>query len=145
MKKRLQWKYLFTGCKTSFPIWRPFWIHNGRLYTKILRVGQNLVSNWILLLRIDIRHRFWNFQSGRQYKNLKNQNKLLKNQKWRLQWKYLFTGCKTCCSIWRPIWIHNGRLYTEILRVGQNLASNLILLLQIDICHRFWKYQNGHL
>ena len=27
----------------------------------------------------------------------------------RFQWKWIFTGSKTCCTIWRPFWIQNGR------------------------------------
>ena len=29
---------------------------------------------------------------------------MLTIQKWRFQWKWIFTGSKTCCTIWRPFW-----------------------------------------
>ena len=29
---------------------------------------------------------------------------MLTIQKWRFQWKWIFTGNKTCCTIWRPFW-----------------------------------------
>jgi hypothetical protein len=31
--------------------------------------------------------------------------KIVKNSKMnRFQWKWMFTGSKTCCTIWRPFW-----------------------------------------
>jgi hypothetical protein len=31
--------------------------------------------------------------------------KIVKNSKMkRFQWKWIFTGSKTCCTIWRPFW-----------------------------------------
>jgi hypothetical protein len=31
--------------------------------------------------------------------------KIVKNSKMkRFQWKLIFTGSKTCCTIWRPFW-----------------------------------------
>jgi len=41
------------------------------------------------------------FQNGRQYKN----EKIVNNSKMKtIQWKWIFTGSKTCCIIWRPYW-----------------------------------------
>jgi hypothetical protein len=35
-------------------LWWPFWIQNDRQNTTILRFGRNLVSKYIMMLRIDI-------------------------------------------------------------------------------------------
>jgi hypothetical protein len=35
--------------------------------------------------------------------------KIVKNSKMnRFQWKWIFTGNKTCCTIWRPFWFDNN-------------------------------------
>jgi hypothetical protein len=60
--------------------------------------------------------------------------KIVKNSKMnRFQWKWIFTGSKTCCTIWGPFWFamvailnQNGRQNTKILRFGRNLVSNMI-------------------
>jgi hypothetical protein len=39
---------------------------------------------------------FKNFQNGRQYKKFKN------SKMERFQWKWIFTGIKTCCTILFP-------------------------------------------
>jgi hypothetical protein len=50
--------------------------------------------------------------------------KIVKNSKInRFQWKWIFTGSKTCCTIWRPFWTKNDHQNTKILRFGRNLVS----------------------
>ena len=46
--------------------------------------------------------------------------KIVKNSKMkRFQWKWIFTGSKTCCTIWCPFWIQNDCQNTKILRFGR--------------------------
>jgi hypothetical protein len=49
------------------------------------------------------------FQNGHHFKMAANANikikQIVKNSKMkRFQWKWIFTGGKTCCTIWRPFW-----------------------------------------
>ena len=39
-------------------LWWPFWIQNGRQNKKILRFGRNLISKYIMMLRIDMNRWF---------------------------------------------------------------------------------------
>ena len=54
--------------------------------------------------------------------------KIVKNSKMKIfQWKWIFTGSKICCTIWRPFWFamvaKNGHQNTKILRFVRNLVS----------------------
>ena len=51
----------------------------------------------------------------------------------RFQWKWIFRGSKTCCTIWRPFWFAIVAILnqkwppnTKIQRFGRNLVSNMI-------------------
>jgi hypothetical protein len=73
---------------------------------------------------------FENFQNGHRFKMAANIKiiKIVKNSKMkRFQWKWIFTGSKTCCTILRPfrfamaaIANRNDRQNTKILRFGRN-------------------------
>ena len=58
--KRFQWKWIFTGSTTCYG--GHFESKMAAKIKKILRFGQHLVSKQILVLRIDNRHRFWNWE-----------------------------------------------------------------------------------
>ena len=73
---------------------------------------------------------FRNFQNGRHFKMVANIKikKIVKNSSF--QWKWIFRGCKTCCTIWRPFWFAMAAIFNpkwptkyKILRFGRNLVS----------------------
>jgi hypothetical protein len=64
--------------------------------------------------------------------NIKEKKKkIVKNSKMkRFQWKWIFTGNKTCCTIWRPFWFAMAAILNpkwspkyKNPRFGQNLVS----------------------
>ena len=72
--------------------------------------------------------------------NIKIQ-KIVKNSKMkRFQWKWIYTGSKTCCTIWQPFWSAMAAILNQnkkILRFGRTLVSMEIMMLRIDI-HRWF-------
>ena len=71
----------------------------------MIRSLLNFTGRWIPISRGAFRS--WNFQNGRHFKMAVN-IKILKIVKYsklkRFDWKWIFTGSKTCCTIWRPFW-----------------------------------------
>ena len=69
-----------------------------RPYSRRLMIRSllNFTGRWSSISRGAFK--FWNFQNGHQYKNFKN------SKMKRFQWKWIFTGSKTCCTICRPFW-----------------------------------------
>jgi hypothetical protein len=58
----------------------------------------------------------------------------------RFQWKWIYTGSKTCCTIWQPFWFAMAAILNQnkkILRFGRTLVSMEIMMLRIDI-HRWF-------
>ena len=71
----------------------------------MIRSLLNFTGTWISISRGAFK--FWNFQNGHYFKMATNIKikKIAKNSKMkRFQWKWIFTGSKTCCTIWRPFW-----------------------------------------
>jgi hypothetical protein len=71
----------------------------------MIRSLLNFTGRWISISRGAFKS--WNFQNGRHFKKATNIKikKIVKNSKMkRFQWKWIFTGSKTCCTIWRPFW-----------------------------------------
>jgi hypothetical protein len=80
--------------------------------------------------------------------------KTVKNSKMnRLQWKWIFTGSKTCCTIWRPFWFamvailnqnwppkyKNPPIWAKFgfQHESQKLGSNYFLLCSHTILHSY--------
>ena len=99
----------------------------------MIRSLLNFTGRWIPISRGAFKS--WNFQNGHHFKMAANANikikQIVKNSKMkRFQWKWIFTGGKTCCTIWRPFWFAMAAILNpkwppkkKILRFGTNLIS----------------------
>jgi hypothetical protein len=65
-------------------------------------------KQWISIIIIESPNEFWILIVLHRFLLLlllKKKKKIVKNSKMkRFQWKWIFTGSKTCCTIWRPFW-----------------------------------------
>ena len=43
----------------------------------------------------------------------------------RFQWKWIFTGSKTCCTIWRPFWIAMAAIFESKMAAKIQKSSEL--------------------
>jgi hypothetical protein len=101
----------------------------------MIRSLLNFTGTWISISRGAFK--FWNFQNGHYFKiatNIKIK-KIVKNSKMkRFPRKWIFTGSKTCCTIW---WIQNGRHSKPMMEVNSqhhNLLGNQISSKSEDFC-----------
>ena len=129
------------------------------MVTKVQKMLNSIVQRILLKIdtKIDYHSKclcFKNFQNGRHFKmaiNIKIKQ-IVKNSKMnRFQWKCIFTGSKSCCTVWQPFrfpmvvilnqkWppqYKNPPIWTKFgfHHDSQKLGSNYFLLCSHTILH----------